>query len=369
MHVGILDLPGQYAKIRQEMLAAVTAAVDNQASLCNGQAVRTLESELASYCQVKAALGVSSGTDALLCAMMALGIGPGDEVVTTPFTFFATAGCIWRTGARPTFVDILPDTFNIDPSKIEAAITPKTKAILPVHLYGQCADMDPILEIGKRRSLPVIEDAAQAIGATYKGRQAGSMGAAGCLSFYPTKNLGAIGDAGMVLTQDAPLAERLAMIRNHGQGKRAYYHHWVGGNFRMDSVQAAALSVKLKYLEGWSAQRRQNAARYDRLLAGVKGVVTPAVRSDCVHVYHQYVIRVPRRDELQAFLKSQGIVTGIYYPLSLHQQECFQALGYRAGDFPAAEKAAREVLALPVHPELSDEQIGFVAAKIAEFLR
>jgi len=365
MDIPMLDLRAQYAAIRQEVLAAVSEALDVQ-PVCNGPAVRLLERRIAEYSAATAAVAVSSGTDALLCSLMALEIGPGNEVILPPFTFFATAGCVRRAGARPVFVDIEPDTFNLDPAKIEQAITDRTKAIVPVHLYGQVAEMDLILAIAESRGLYVIEDAAQAIGAEYKGRKAGSMGTAGCLSFYPTKNLGAVGDAGMILTQDAALAEKMEKLRNHGQS-RTYYHDWVGGNFRMDSVQAAALSVKLRHLDDWSARRRRNAARYDELLAGCPGVVTPTVRPHNISVFNQYVIRTPRRDELRAFLKDSGIATGVYYPLGLHEQPCFKDLGYEAGDFPESEKAAREVLALPIYPELTDEQIEYVAGKIREF--
>jgi len=365
MDVPMLDLQAQYAAVRDELLAAVTEALDVQ-PVCNGPAVRRLERQIAEYSTAASAVAVSSGTDALLCSLMAMEIGPGDEVIVPPFTFFATAGCVWRAGARPVFVDIEPDTFNLDPGAIEQAITDRTKAIMPVHLYGQVAEMDSILAVAESRGLYVIEDAAQAIGAEYKGRKAGSMGAVGCLSFYPTKNLGAVGDGGMILTQDAALAEKLEKLRNHGQS-RTYYHDWVGGNFRMDSVQAAALSVKLRHLDDWSAKRRENARRYDELLSDCDGVVTPKVRKDNVSIFNQYVIRTPRRDELRAFLKDSGIATGVYYPLGLHEQPCFRDLGYKSGDFPESEKAAREVLALPVFPELTDEQIEYVARKIREF--
>ena len=333
----------------------------------NGPAVKELEKLIAGYCGCVAAVGVSSGTDALLCSLMALEVGPGDEVITTPYTFFSTGGSIWRTGARPVFVDIEPDTFNIDASKIEAAITQKTKAIIPVHLFGQMAEMDPIMEISENHNLHVIEDAAQAIGATYHGRIAGSIGTVGCFSFYPTKNLGGMGDGGMIVTLDAELAERLALLRNHGSEQR-YYHKWVGGNFRLDTLQAAGLIVKLRHLDDWSAKRRANAARYNELFAGLDGVVTPIVRNYNVSIFNQYVIRVPRRDELKAYLGKEGIGTKIYYPLSLHEQECFKPLGYKRGDFPESERAAAETLALPIYAELTDEQICYVSGKIKEFL-
>jgi dTDP-4-amino-4,6-dideoxygalactose transaminase len=366
MQVPLLDLKAQYATIRDEVMAAVAAVLDSQLC-CNGPAVRELEKQVAAHSGCEAALGLSSGTDALLVSLMALDIGPGDEVIVPTFTFFGTAGAIWRTGAKPVFADIEPDTFNIDPARIEPLITRRTKAIMPVHLFGQMAEMDAIMDIARRGGLHVIEDAAQSIGATYKGRKAGSIGTVGCLSFYPTKNLGAMGDAGAVVCQDKALAERMACIRNHGQGQ-TYIHEVVGGNFRMDSVQAAVLSVKLRRLEEWSAARVAHAARYNEKLAGVKGLVTPTVRAYNGSIYNQYVIRSPRRDEMKKFLADSGIASGVYYPLSLHQQQCFASLGYREGDFPVSEQAAREVLALPVHPELTGEQIDYVAAKVREFL-
>jgi dTDP-4-amino-4,6-dideoxygalactose transaminase len=366
MKVPLLDLKAQFASIRQEIVSAVTAVLESQVFNI-GPFVKELEISVAAYSGCEAAVGVSSGTDAILASLMALGVGAGDEVVTTPFTFFATAGCISRLGARPVFVDIQADTFNIDPAKIEAALTERTKAILPVHLYGQMADMDEILALAGRHGLPVIEDAAQAIGAACKGRKAGSMGKLGCLSFYPTKNLGGVGDGGMILTRDKGLAARLEVLRDHGQSP-TYFYKLIGGNFRLDNIQAAPLTVKMRHLSAWTARRQANAAHYDRLLAGCKGAVTPVVRVGNTHIYHQYVLRVERRAQLQAFLKASEIGSGVYYPLCLHEQECFRALGYRKGDFPVAEKAASEVLALPVYPELADEQIAFVAAKVKEFL-
>jgi dTDP-4-amino-4,6-dideoxygalactose transaminase len=365
MQVPLLDLDAQYADARSAILQAVARAIDSH-DFINGQPVRELEKQLAAYCGCAEAIGVSSGTDALLVSLMALGIGHGDEVITTAFTFFATAGTIWRTGAKPVFVDIEPDTFNIDPSRIEAAVTPRTRAIIPVHLYGQMADMDPIMDIARRRGLHVIEDAAQAVGAMYKGRKACSIGTTGCLSFYPTKNLGAMGDAGMVLTNDAKLAERIRMMRIHGQGG-TYMHKCVGGNFRMDSICAAGLSVMLPRLEGWEQRKIDHAAKYAQLLSGCKEVTTPAVRPHNRSVYCLYVIRAPRRDELRAFLKDNGVATGVYYPLSLHLQECFADLKYKAGDFPISERACAEVLALPIFAELTDGQIEYVAGKVRQF--
>jgi len=312
------------------------------------------------------AVGVSSGTDALLLALMALDIGAGDEVITTPYTFFATAGCIWRAGARPVFVDIEPDTYNIDPARVEAAITKRTKAIMPVHLFGQVADMDPLLALADAHGLEVIEDAAQSIGALHGGRKAGSMGAAGCLSFFPSKNLGAMGDAGMVVTRDAELAERMRVMRAHG-AKPKYFHGMVGGNFRLDTIQAAVLLVKLPHLPAWSEQRRHNAVLYDTLFTGLEQVTPPVVRTDNFSIFNQYVIRAERRDELQAHLRQRGIATAIYYPRPLHMQQCFAELRYREGDFPVSEAAAAETLALPIYPELGAEGVGKVASEIRRF--
>ncbi len=362
----MLDLKAQFATIKDEIAPAIEAVMESQYFI-NGPEVKELEKLIAEYSECEAAVGVSSGTDALLCSLMTLGIAAGDEVITTPYTFFATAGSIWRTGAKPVFVDIEPDTFNIDPTKIEAAVTEKTKTIMPVHLYGQVAEMDPIAKIAAAHDLHVIEDAAQAIGATYKGKKAGSMGTVGCLSFFPSKNLGGMGDGGMIVTQDAELADRLAQCRNHGS-KPKYYHKWVGGNFRLDTLQAAGLIVKLRHLDAWSAKRRANAERYNELFADFEPVRTPVVREHNVSIYNQYIIRVPRRDELQAFLKENNIGTAIYYPLSLHEQECFSSLAYKRGDFPESEKAAAETLALPIYAELTDEQICYVAGKVKEFL-
>ncbi len=366
MQVPLLDLKAQYTTIRDEIRAAVDNVLESQYFI-NGPEVKQLEEAVASYSSCKKAVGVSSGTDALLCSLMALGIGAGDEVITTPYTFFATAGSIWRTGAKPVFVDIEPETYNINPSGIEKAITPRTKAIIPVHLYGQCAEMDPILELAAKYQLFVIEDAAQSIGATYKGRKAGAMGTAGCLSFFPSKNLGGLGDGGMILANDEQLAERLAVFRQHGS-KPKYYHKFVGGNFRLDTLQAAALLVKLKHLDAWSEKRRQNAKQFNELFKDCAAVTTPVIRPYNVSIYNQYVILVgSRRDELIKFLQANGIGTEIYYPLSMHDQECFNALGYKPGDFPESEKAARETLALPVYPELTEEQIRYVAGRVKEF--
>ncbi|MGC9973188.1 MAG: DegT/DnrJ/EryC1/StrS family aminotransferase [Bryobacteraceae bacterium] len=353
MKVPLLDLKAQYATIKNEVLAAVAEVLESQVCI-GGPKVAELERTIAALCGCKYAVGASSGTDALLNSMMSLDIGPGDEVITTPFTFFATAGCIARTGAKPVFVDIHSRTYNINPELIEAAVTPRTKAIVPVHLFGQMADMDPIGDIAERHGLAVIEDAAQAISATYKGRQAGSIGTVGCFSFFPSKNLGGVGDGGMIVTNDDKLYERLVIMRNHGS-KPKYYHQYVGGNFRLDPIQAAVLLVKLPHLAEWSEARRRNAAWYDQRFAGT-GVITPYVSPDCVSVYNHYVIRVERRDELVARLKASEIGVEIYYPVPLHLQKCFAGLGYQEGDLPQSEQAAKHVLSLPVYPELGCDQ-------------
>ncbi len=358
MQVPLLDLKAQYATIKDEVLAAVAEVLESQVCI-GGPKVAELERKIAALCGCKYAVGVSSGTDALLNSMMSLDIGPGDEVITTPFTFFATAGSIARTGAKPVFVDIDSRTYNIDPELIEAAVTPRTKAIVPVHLFGQVADMDPIMDIAARHGLAVIEDAAQAISATYKGRQAGTIGTAGCFSFFPSKNLGGAGDGGMIVTNDDKLYERLVVMRNHGS-KPKYYHRYVGGNFRLDPLQAAVLLVKLPHLSEWSEARRRNAAWYDRRFAGT-AVVTPYVNPDCVSIYNQYVIRVERRDELVARLKANDIGVEIYYPVPMHLQKCFADLGYKEGDLPESERVARLVLALPVYPELGCDRQERVA--------
>ncbi len=348
--------------------------------------VQACEKAIAEYSGCKHGVGVSSGTDALLAVLMAEGIGANDEVITTPYTFFATAGCIARLGALPVFVDIDPATFNIDPHLIEKAVTSRTKAIMPVHLYGQCADMDPILAVAAKHNLVVIEDAAQAIGSEYKGRRAGSMGHYGCFSFFPSKNLGCAGDGGMVTTNDPARAERVALMRTHGS-KPKYYHKVVGGNFRLDALQAAVVNVKLKYLDGWTRGRQANALRYNRLLeeaglaSGPIGLPRiprstaahaagrPPESGDCRcrHIFNQYVIRARDRDGLMEHLKKNQIGSEIYYPVPMHEQECFAYLGYKAGSMPESERAARETMALPVYPELTDEQATYVVACIKSF--
>jgi len=365
MQVPLLDLKAQFTQIEAEVREAIDKVLASQRFIL-GPEVTALEQEVATYSGCDHGIGVSSGSDALLCALMALGVGPGDEVITTTFSFFATAGCIARLGAKCVFVDIEPDTYNIDPKQVASAITERTKAIIPVHLFGQCADMDPILDVAAEKGIAVVEDAAQAIGATYKGRPAGSMGTLGCLSFFPSKNLGAFGDGGMIVTNDAEQAETCRVLRTHG-AKPKYYHRRIGGNFRLDALQAAILRVKLKHLNAWSEARRRNAARYDALFAD-SPVECPRIRPENVSIYNQYVIRVPRRDELKAALAEQGVGSEIYYPVPLHLQECFADLGYRPGDLPVAEQAAQEVLAIPIYPELTESMQQYVAQRILEFL-
>jgi len=365
MAVPMLDLVAQYDTIRQEVRAAIDEVLETQRCI-GGTKVTECEKAIAEYSKCKRGIGASSGTDAILNALMSLGIGAGDEVITTPFTFFATVGCIVRTGARPVFVDIDPRTYNIAPSQIEAAVTGKTKAILPVHLFGQVADMDPILAVAKKHALLVIEDAAQAIGAEYKGRRAGSVGTCGCFSFFPSKNLGAVGDGGMIVTSDERLADMCDIMRNHGS-KPKYYHKYVGGNFRLDPIQAVVVLVKLRYLEKWHKARQKNAAYYDEKFAGCRGVVTPHVEPHNRMIYNQYVLRLPgKRDAVEACLNERKIGNAIYYPVPLHLQECFADLGYAEGDFPHAEQAAREVLAIPVYPELPRAQQDEVVAAVLE---
>ncbi len=377
--VPLLDLKAQYATIRDEVQAALDRVIETQHFIL-GPEVEALENEVAAYSQCQFGIGVSSGTDALLACLMAIGVKPGDEVVTTPYTFFATAGCVARLGAKAVFVDIDPLTYNINPAGLEAATTERTRAIIPVHLFGQMADMDPLMEIAGRHNLYVIEDAAQAIGSEYKGRRAGSIGHLGCFSFFPSKNLGAFGDGGMVTSNDPTLADRVRLLRGHGAFPK-YYHKIVGGNFRLDALQAAVLRVKLKYLEGWSAARQVNAATYRRLFAAAglvreessdmeqrPGVVLPHDAGYGRHIYNQFVIRAPRRDELVAYFKKCRIGCEIYYPVSLHLQECFADLGYRAGDFPCSEAAAAQTLALPIYPELTEEMLGAVVGAISDCL-
>ena len=361
MQVKLLDLQAQYAgRMRDEIRAAIDQVCDAQA-LVLGPAVTEFEQNLARYCGTKHAIGVTSGTDALLVSLMALDVGPGDEVICPTFTFFATAGCVSRLGAKPVFVDVDPATFNIDAAAVSKAVTAKTKAIVPVHLFGQLADMDAVMRAAG--DVPVIEDAAQAIGATQHGRPACSIGKVGCLSFYPTKNLGAFGDAGAVCTNDDAVADRLRLLREHGMRPR-YHYHAIGGMFRIAAIQAAVLDVKLRYLDGWHDARRRNAAVYDQALAGT-GVIPPAVLPGNRSVYNQYVVRVPGgRDRVRQRLSDAGVGTEVYYPFPLHTQPCFADLGYRTGDFPEAERACGEVLAMPIYPELPPDQLRYAAEQL-----
>jgi dTDP-4-amino-4,6-dideoxygalactose transaminase len=368
--IPLLDLQSHFQAIEQEILQAIKVVYDHKKFVL-GPEVRKLEEAVASYSGVDYAVGVASGSDALLLSLMALDIGPGDEVITTPYTFFATAGSIYRLGATPVFIDIDETTYNILPSQLEAKVTSKTKAIIPVHLYGQCADMDSIMEVAIKHSIPVIEDAAQAIGAEYgkdgRRKKAGSMGSMGCFSFFPSKNLGGMGDGGMIVSNDPQLAEKVSILRNHGSNPK-YYHKIVGANSRLDTLQAAILLIKLKYLDGWTQKRQQNAQFYNRLFEQANLDITlPFIEHQNRHIYNQYVIRTKMRDQLREFLKEKGIGTEIYYPLPLHLQECFSGLGYREGDLPNSERAARETLALPIYPELSRQMQEEVVDSIKEF--
>jgi dTDP-4-amino-4,6-dideoxygalactose transaminase len=377
--VPLLDLKAQYASIREEIQEAINRVIETQYFIL-GPEVEALEQEVSAYSQCQFGIGVSSGTDALLVALMAIDIQPCDEVITTSYTFFATGGCVSRLGARPVYVDIDPYTYNINPARIEAAITERTRAIIPVHLYGQMVDMEPIMALAAKYGLYVIEDAAQAIGSEHKGKRAGSVGHLGCFSFFPSKNLGGFGDGGMVVANDPDLAHRVKMLRNHGAEPK-YYHKFVGGNFRLDAIQAAVLRVKLKHLDGWSKARQDNAAVYRRLFTEVglaaepgdhhradsPAVVLPTELPERRHIYNQFVIRCPHRDDLMAYLKKNNIGCEIYYPVPLHLQECFADLGYQVGDLPASECAAKETLALPIYPELTEEMLRTVVMAIAGF--
>jgi dTDP-4-amino-4,6-dideoxygalactose transaminase len=370
MKVPLIGLRGQHQFLRPELLEAIERVIDSQQFIL-GSEVEALEEEIAGYCKVKFAIGCGSGSDALLLALMSLDLKTGDEVITTPFTFFATAAAIARLGLHPRFVDIDPRTYNINSALVEAAITPKTRAILPVHMYGQCALMDPLLEIGKAHGLPIIEDAAQAIGAEDQGRRAGSMGQIGCFSFYPTKNLGGAGDGGMLVSNDLALAKRLRRLRVHG-GETEFHHDEIGINSRLDALQAAILRVKFKYLDEWSEARRQKASFYTRLLeqTDLKVEFTPPfVRSSVRHIFHQYVVRAPQhRDAVIEHLAQHGVGSKVYYPVPLHLQKCFAYLGYRNGQFPEAERAARETLALPCFPEITEEEQRYVVDVLAKFV-
>ncbi len=364
MKIELCDLKAQYATIQPEIDDAIKSVLANT-NFIQGKDVRLLEQEFAAFSGARFGVATASGTDALHLALMALGVGPGDEVITTPHTFTATAEPVCHCGGKPVFVDIDPRTYNIDPARIEEKITPRTKVIMPVHLYGQPADMDPILEVAGRHGIPVLEDAAQAHGAEYKGRRVGTLGVAACFSFYPGKNLGSYGDAGMIVTNDQKLAEWCAMMADHGRTEK-YSHSHVGYGKRMDTLQAAVLRVKLRHLEKWTTARREGAAAYTRMLAGL--VETPYEPDWAKGVYHQYVIRVPNRDQLFKQMREAGVGVGIHYPIPLHLQPAYASQGYRAGDFPETEKAAASVLSLPLYPEMSDEQRKYVVEQLRRAL-
>ena len=397
--VPLLDLKAQYYPIQAELQEAMNRVVESQYFIL-GPEVTALEQEVAEYCRCQFGIGVSSGTDALLISLMALGIEPDDEIITTPYSFFATAGSIARLGAKPVFVDIDPYTYNLNPDQIEAVITERTRAIIPVHLYGQMAEMEPIMRVAADHGLYVVEDAAQAIGSEYNGQRAGSIGHLGCFSFFPSKNLGGFGDGGMVVSNDPALAERVKLLRNHGAQPK-YYHKFIGGNFRLDAIQAAILRVKLNYLDHWTAARQRNADTYRRLLAAAglvtepdqvgclqhgcptagdqghcklydkttAGVVLPVARAGYRHIYNQFILRCPRRDDLMAYLKSHNIGCEVYYPVALHLQECFAYLNYHDLDLPVSECAAKQTLALPIYPELTEDMLGRVVAAVDGFYR
>lgn len=370
MNVPLLDLKSQYRVIKQEVMSAIEAVCDEQGFVL-GPRVSAFEEAIAQYIGSRYAIGCASGSDALLLSLMAMGVKAGDEVITIPFTFFATVSTISRLGAKPVLVDIQADTFNIDPTLIERAITPRTKAIIPVHLFGQCADMASINEIAKRNTMYVVEDACQAIGAAQQERRAGILGDTGCFSFFPSKNLGGFGDGGLITTNDKALADSMAMLRVHGSHVR-YLHEAVGINSRLDALQAAVLQVKLKYLDQWNEGRRRNAERYRQLFAQTKygdSVVLPPTKPGNFHVYNQFTIRVPKRDELRTFLKEKGVGTEVYYPLPMHLQNCYRELGHQKGSFPVSEQAAEEVMSIPIYPELTESQQGYVVEMITEFYR
>ena len=366
--ISMLDLKAQYLSLKAELDAAVLRVIEST-QFINGPDVEAMEHEVAQYCRANHCIGVSSGSDALLVCLMALDIGQGDEVITTPYTFFATAGAIVRMGARPVFVDIDPLTFNIEAKAIASKITPRTKAIMPVHLFGQCAEMDTILDVARRHNLAVIEDAAQAIGSEYKGRRAGSMGTVGCYSFFPSKNLGCFGDGGAVVTQDRALADKIRLLRGHGSHPK-YYHKVVGGNFRLDSIHAAVLRIKLKHLDNWTQARQQGAAYYTTSLVkyGLQGRLIEAPKTmQSRHIFNQYVVRCEDREGLREHLKKDKITTEVYYPQPMHLQECFADLGYKKGEFPESERAALTSLALPMYPELPNAQRERVVRSMAAF--
>ncbi|WP_257350252.1 DegT/DnrJ/EryC1/StrS family aminotransferase [Pseudalkalibacillus decolorationis] len=369
MNVPMLDLSEQYFNLKQDINTALEEVMSSSRFIL-GDNVKKLEKDIAKYSNVAYGIGVANGSDALHISLLGCGVEPGEEVICPAFTFFATAGAVARIGAVPVFVDIDPKTYNIDPSKIEAAITPKTKAIIPVHLYGQMADMDPILEIAEKHNLSIVEDAAQSIGSEYKGKKPGELGTTACYSFFPTKNLGAYGDAGMIVSDNEEIAEKMRVIRVHGS-KPKYYHHVLGYNSRLDELQAAILNVKFPHLNDWSKQRRDHAETYTTLLNEKVGdhVVTPYAEEHNYHIFHQYTIRVEKRDELQVFLKENGVASMVYYPKPLHLQPVFAELGYKEGDLPETEKACSEVISLPMFPELKQEQQEYVVETIRKFYK
>lgn len=370
MNIPLLDLKAQYRTIKADVMAAMEAVCDEQGFVL-GPRVQEFEQATARYIGSRHAIGCASGSDALLLALMAFGVTAGDEVITVPFTFFATAGAISRLGAKPVFVDIQADSFNMDPQRFERAITPRTKAVIPVHLFGQCADMPAINAIATRRGVRVVEDACQAIGAAQEGRRAGRLAEIGCFSFFPTKNLGGFGDGGLMTTDDEGLADVLAMLRVHGSRVR-YLHEAIGINSRLDALQAAVLQVKLAHLDEWTEGRRRNADRYQRLFANAKlldRVLLPSTAQGNFHVYNQYTVRVHQRDELRNFLKEKGVGSEVYYPLPMHLQNCYQHLGHHKGSFPVSERAAEEVLSLPIYAELTEDQQAYVVQMIGEFYR
>lgn len=364
------SLARQNAALRDQLLSAISDVIDSGRFIL-GENVQALEQEIAAFCEARFGIGVASGSDALYLALQACGVGPGDEVITTPFTFFATAGSIQKLGARPVFVDIDPETWNINPNLIKERITERTKAIIPVHLYGCPADMDPIIEVARRYNLKVIEDAAQALGARYKGRRIGALGDAGCISFFPTKNLGAFGDGGMVVTNDPEIADRVRLLRVHG-ARPKYHHQVLGSNSRLDELQAAILRVKLPHLETWINRRREIAAHYNRILRQIQSTAAPGLSKTtepeyAYHVYHQYTIQTPGREELRKYLQEHGISSTVYYPVPMHLQAVFAGLGYQPGDFPVAEVACNEVLSLPMFPELTDDEIELIGKAVVRF--
>jgi dTDP-4-amino-4,6-dideoxygalactose transaminase len=370
MNVPLLDLKAQYQPLRAEIMAEVHAVCDEQGFIL-GPRVVAFEESVARYIGSRYAIGCASGSDALLLSLMAMGVKAGDEVITIPFTFFATVSAISRLGAKPVLVDIQPDTFNIDPALIERAVTTRTKAVIPVHLFGQCGDMVAINDIAKRKNVKVIEDACQAIGAAQQGKRAGVLGDTGCFSFFPSKNLGGFGDGGLITTNDKTLADSMAMLRVHGSQVR-YLHEAVGINSRLDVLQAAVLQVKLKYLDQWTEGRRRNAERYRQLFKQTKHadrVVLPPTAPGNFHVYNQFTVRAPKRDELRAFLKEKGVGTEVYYPLPMHLQNCYRDLGYLKGSFPLSERAAEEVMSIPIYAELTESQQVYVVEMIAEFYK